>query len=71
MAMILEENTMLISIWNWEWEKKLPRQSYISHKCNGVGEPHEDQDYDNCDEEAWECLNQGSVQWNPEHSPQA
>ena len=43
----------------------------MSHKCNGVGDPHEDQDYDNCDEEAWECLNQGSVQWDSEHSPQA
>ena len=41
------------------------------HKCNGVGEPHEDQDYDNCDEEAWECLNQGSVKWSPQQSPQA
>ena len=75
MAMILEENTMLIAFLDWQWEKKLQRnrqrQTYMSHKYNGIGEPHEDQDYDNFDEEAWECLNQGRVQWNPEQSPQA
>ena len=40
MAMILEENTMLIAFWDWQREKKLQRirqrQTYMSHKCNMV-----------------------------------